>query len=58
MSQNSDDHPFQKAQISLLKADEDSISVLFKYADFIDNFSKNLAIKLPEHTGTNDHAIN
>ncbi len=50
-------HPSKKAQIAHLKADEALIEVPSKCADFADVFSPKLAIKLPEHTGINDHAI-
>ncbi len=50
-------HPSKKAQIAHLKADEVSIKVLSKYADFADVFSTKLAVELPEYTGINDHTI-
>ena len=46
ISQDSDIHPSQKAQIASLKADETPTSVFSKYANFADVFSKNLAAKL------------
>ena len=58
MSQNSDIHLSQRAQIALLKANETPTSVLFKYIDFADVVSKNIVAKLSEYTGINNHAIN
>lgn len=40
-----------------LKADKILISILSEYIDFADIFSKNLVVKLPEHTKINDHII-
>ncbi len=56
---NSDDkvHPSRRAQIAHLKADEATIKVPSKYADFANIFSPKLAVELPEHTRINDHAI-
>ena len=56
--QDLDIHPFWRAQIALLNLDKALTSVLPKYADFADVFSKNVAAKLLEHTAINDHAIN
>ena len=50
-------HPSKRAQIAYLKADEVSIKVPSKYADFADVFSLKLVAELPKHTGINDHAI-
>ena len=47
----------KKAQIVYLKADEASIEVLSKYADFVDIFLPKLAIKLLKHMKINNHAI-
>ena len=38
-------------------AEEALTKVPAKYSDFADVFSLDLAFKLPEHTGINDHAI-
>ncbi len=40
-----------------MKADKAPSKVSTKYADFVDVFSLKLAVKLPEHTRINDHAI-
>ena len=50
-------HPSRAAQIAALKQDEAPTKVSSKYADYADIFSFNLAIKLPENTGINKHAI-
>ena len=50
-------HPSQRPQISGLIAEEALTKVPDKYADFADIFCPDLASKLPEHTGINDHAI-
>ena len=44
--------------MALLEADRDLIFIPFKYADFADAFSKDLAADLPEHTRINDNTIN
>ena len=50
-------HPFKKAQISYLKADEAFIKVSSQCTDFVDGFSLKLAIKLPKYTKINNHVI-
>lgn len=50
-------NPSYKTQIAFLKINEIPISIFFKYADFTDVFSKDLATKLPEYTGINNHVI-
>lgn len=50
-------HPSRKAQIVHLKADEASIKIPSKYTDFADIFLPNLAAKLSEYMGINNHAI-
>ncbi len=50
-------HPSKKAQIAYLKVDEAPSKVPGEYVDFADVFSPKLAVKLPEHTRINDHAI-
>ncbi len=50
-------HPSRIALIAYLKADEAPTEILSKYADFVDVFLPNSAVKLPEHTEINDHAI-
>ena len=52
-----DVYPFRRPLISVLIAEEAPIKVLAKYLDFAYIFSLNLASKLPEYTGINDHAI-
>ena len=58
ISQDTDVHPFWRAQIGLLKADETPTSIPPEYVDFTNIFSKDLVVKLPKHIGMNDHAIN
>lgn len=55
---NSNIYLFFKAQVALLIKDEAFIVILFKYADFIDIFSFDLAAKLSEHIKINDYPIN
>lgn len=50
-------HPFCKAQIGSFKADETLFSVTCKYVDFIDVYSKDLAIKPSKYTKINSYAI-
>ena len=52
-----DIHHSRRPQISGLIAEEAPTKVLDEYTDFADVFSPDLAAKLPEHTGINDHAI-
>ena len=52
-----DVRPFWKPQIFGLIAKEAPTKVLAEYSDFADIFSPDLASKLSEHTGINDHAI-
>ena len=52
-----DVHPSRRPQISGLIAEKASTKVPAEYSDFADVFSPDLASKLPEHTGINDHAI-
>ena len=56
-SQEGDIHPFRRAQIAALVANEAPTSIPTEYSDFADVFSPELASELPEHTGINDHAI-
>ena len=46
-------HSSQAAKIAALKQDKASNKVLPQYADYVDVFSFNLAIDLPENTGIN-----
>ena len=50
-------HPSRVAQIAALKQDEALTKVPSKYTDYTDVISFNLAIKLPENTCINKHAI-
>ena len=50
-------HPSHRSQVSGLIAEEALKKVSAEYSDFVDVFSPDLASKLPEHTGINDHAI-
>ena len=52
-----DVHPSRRPQVSGLIAKEAPTKVPAEYSDFADVFSPDLASKLPEHTGINDHAI-
>ena len=52
-----DVHPSRRPQISSLIAKEAPTKVPAEYSDFANVFSPDLASKLPEHTGINDHAI-
>ncbi len=49
--------PSRKAQIAHLKVDKAPSKVPSKYANFADIFSPKLTAELPEHTGSNDYAI-
>lgn len=48
----------QRAQIAPLKADKALTSIPPKYANFLDIFFKDLAVKLLKYTIINDHTIN
>ena len=50
-------HFSQEAQISALIQNKAPTKVLPKYADYINVFFFNLAMKLPENTSINEHAI-
>ena len=50
-------HFLQAAQILALIQDKALIKVPYKYTDYVDVFSFNLAMKLPENTGINKHVI-
>ena len=52
-----DVHLSRRPQIPGLIAKEAPTKVPAEYSDFADVFSPDLASKLPEHTGINDHAI-
>ena len=52
-----DVYPFRRPQIFGLIAEEALTKVSAKYSDFADVFSPDLASKLLEHTGINNHAI-
>ena len=52
-----DVYPFRRPQISGLIAEEAPTKVPDKYANFADVFSPDLAAKLLDHTGINNHAI-
>ena len=56
-SSSLDVHPSYRPQISGLIAEEAITKVPAEYSDFADVFSSDLASKLPEHTGINNHAI-
>lgn len=50
-------HPSHQAQVGLLLTDKAPVKVLPKYLNYADVFSFDLAIELPENTGTNEYAI-
>ena len=50
-------HLFRRPQISGLIAEEASTKIPIKYSDFADVFSPDLASKLSEHIGINNHII-
>lgn len=50
-------HCFQVVQIAALQWDKAFTQILAKYYDYADIFWTNLAIKLPENTSINKHAI-
>ena len=50
-------HPKHEAQIVLLKAEKTPVLILAEYLDFVDVFSKELAVVLSEYTEINTHAI-
>ena len=50
-------HPFQAAQIAALQWNKAFIEIPIECFDYIDIFSINLAMELPENTGINKHAI-
>ena len=52
-----DVHPSRRPQVSGLIAEEAPTKVPAEYSDFADVFFPDLAFKLSEHTGMNDHAI-
>ena len=52
-----DVYPSQRPQIPNLIVKEAPTKVLDKYVDFTGIFSSDLASKLSEHNGINDHAI-
>ena len=52
-----DVHPSRRPQISGLIAEETPIKIPAKYLDFADVFAADLASKLPEHIGINNHTI-
>ena len=52
-----DVHPSYRPQVSGLIAKKAFTKVSAEYLDFVDVFSPELASKLPEHTGINNHAI-
>lgn len=57
ISQDSDTHPSQRVQITLLKVNETSISLLLKYIDFVNLIFKYLAFELPKYIGITNNAI-
>ena len=57
VSFDSDLYLFCRVHIALLKADKTTTAIPSKYAIFADVFSKDLAAKLPEHTGIINYTI-
>ena len=50
-------HPAQAAQIAVFRQDNTTNNVPPEYADYVDIFSFDLTMKLPENTGINKHTI-
>ena len=50
-------HPARAAQIAALQADKALTEVPTEYSDYVNVFSPNLAMELPENMGMNEHAI-
>ena len=42
---------------ALIQQDKDITKILAKYSDYTNVFSSDLAMELPQNTGTNEHAI-
>lgn len=57
IDKNSNIYPLSRPWITFVKADEISISVSFKYTNFIDVFFKSLVAKLLKYIAINDHTI-
>lgn len=51
-------HPFCLAQIAFLQVDEALTTVFLKYFNFANVLFFELVPNVPEHTGTDNHAIN
>lgn len=51
-------HPFHRAQVAFLKADEVFTSVFAKFPDFTDVFSKDLVPKLLKYIMIDNYTIN
>lgn len=50
-------YSLKRAKIAHLKVDEVFTKVFGKYVDFVDNFSRKLAVELLEHIKINNYAI-
>ena len=50
-------HSSRTAQIATLQWDKSPTEIPVKYSDYADIFSLDLAMKLPENTGMNEHVI-
>ena len=50
-------YPSQALLLAALQQDKAPIKISPEYADYVDVFSPDLAIELPENTGINKHAI-
>lgn len=50
-------HLFQIAQVAFLQVDKAFTKISFKYLDYTNVFSTNLAMELPKYNGMNDYAI-
>lgn len=51
-------HPYHRAHIAFLKVDKALISIFFKYANFLNVFSKDLIAKFSKNRKINNHTIN
>lgn len=51
-------HPSRKAQIILFITNKVPINIPKEYIEYVDVFSKEAIVELPEYTGINNHPIN
>lgn len=50
-------YPIKKPLLAVPKDDKGLTEILIGYMDFVDIFSTNLVIELPDYIGINEHAI-